>query len=68
MRGIYRPRRPERTVLKRLFSHHFERFFAEYESRFERIMAISEPGRPEVEVAKKRLAGLMPELVKLIRF
>ena len=36
MPGIYRPRHPERTVLYRVFFHHFERFVAEYESRFER--------------------------------
>jgi hypothetical protein len=34
--GIYRPRHPERTVLYRALFHHFERFVAEYESRFER--------------------------------
>jgi hypothetical protein len=34
--GIYRPRHPERTVLYRVLFHHFERFVAEYESRFER--------------------------------
>jgi len=34
--GIYRPRHPERTVLYRVLFHHFERFAAEYESRFER--------------------------------
>lgn len=36
MPGIYRPRHPERTVLYRVLLHHFERFVAEYESRFER--------------------------------
>ncbi len=35
MPGIYRPRHPERTALYRVFFHHFERFVAEYESRFE---------------------------------
>jgi len=34
--GIYSPRHPERTVLYRVFFHHFERFVAEYEGRFER--------------------------------
>ena len=36
MAGVYRPRHPERTVLYRVLFHHFERFVAEYESRFER--------------------------------
>jgi len=31
MAGVYRPRHPERTVLYRVFFHHFERFVAEYE-------------------------------------
>jgi hypothetical protein len=35
MPGIYRPRHPERTVLYRLLFHHFERFVAEYQERFE---------------------------------
>ena len=36
MAGVYRPRHPERTVLYRVLFHHFDRFLAEYESRFER--------------------------------
>ena len=36
MAGVYRPRHPERTVLYRVLFHHFERFLAEYEDRFER--------------------------------
>ena len=36
MAGIYRPRHPERTVLYRVLFHHFDRFLAEYESRFEK--------------------------------
>jgi hypothetical protein len=35
MAGTYRPRHPERTALYRVLFHHFERFLAEYESRFE---------------------------------
>ena len=31
MAGFYRPRHPERTVLYRVLSHHFERFLAAYE-------------------------------------
>ena len=34
--GVYRPRHPERTVLYRVLSHHFDRFLTEYEVRFER--------------------------------
>jgi hypothetical protein len=36
MAGFYRPRHPERTVLYRVLFHHFERFVAEYEARFEK--------------------------------
>ena len=36
MAGVYRPRHPERTVLYRVLFHHFKRFLAEYESRFEK--------------------------------
>jgi hypothetical protein len=36
MAGVYRPRHPERTVLYRVLFHHFERFVAEYEGRFEK--------------------------------
>ena len=36
MAGVYRPRHPERTVLYRVLFHHFDRFLAEYEIRFER--------------------------------
>jgi len=35
MAGVYRPRHPERTVLYRVLSRHFEQFLAEYEDRFE---------------------------------
>jgi hypothetical protein len=35
MAGFYRPRHPERTVLYRVLSHHFERFLAAYERCFE---------------------------------
>jgi hypothetical protein len=34
MAGVYRPRHPERTVLYRVLSHHFDRFLAEYEGAF----------------------------------
>ncbi len=36
MAEVYRPRRPERTVLYRVVFHYFDRFLAEYESRFEK--------------------------------
>jgi ribosomal protein S27E len=36
MAGVYRPRHPERTVLYRVLFHYFERFLAEYESRFKK--------------------------------
>jgi hypothetical protein len=36
MAGAYRPRHPERTVLYLVLFHHFDRFLAEYEDRFER--------------------------------
>jgi len=36
MAGVYRPRHPERTVLYRVLFHHFDRFLAEYEGRFEK--------------------------------
>jgi len=43
MAGIYRPRHPERTVFYRVLFHHFERFLAEYESRFEREYRLRSP-------------------------
>ncbi|MCX6563039.1 MAG: transposase zinc-binding domain-containing protein, partial [Candidatus Aminicenantes bacterium] len=43
MEGIYRPRHPERTVLYRVLFHHFERFVAEYEERFERTYGYFRP-------------------------
>jgi hypothetical protein len=43
MAGFYRPRHPERTVLYRVLSHHFERFLAEYEDRFEREYGFFRP-------------------------
>jgi len=46
--GIYRPRHPERTVLYRVLFHHFERFVAEYESRFEREYGFFRPIVKEV--------------------
>jgi hypothetical protein len=43
MAGVYRPRHPERTVLYRVLSHHFDRFLAEYETRFEKEYGFSRP-------------------------
>ena len=48
MAGVYRPRHPERTVLYRVLFHHFERFLAEYESRFEREYGYFRPIVKEV--------------------
>ena len=42
MAGVYRPRRPDRTVLYRVLFHHFERFVAEYE-RFEKAYGYFRP-------------------------
>ncbi|MGQ9672240.1 MAG: hypothetical protein ACUVV5_03790 [Candidatus Aminicenantales bacterium] len=36
MAGVYRPRHPERTALYRVLFHYFDRFLAEYDSRFEK--------------------------------
>ena len=43
MAGVYRPRHPERTVLYRVLFHHFDRFLAEYEGRFEREYGFFRP-------------------------
>jgi len=48
MAGVYRPRHPERTVLYRVLFHHFDRFLAEYESRFEREYGFFRPIVKEV--------------------
>jgi len=41
--GIYCPRHPERTILYRVLFHHFERFVAEYEERFEKAYGYFRP-------------------------
>lgn len=43
MAGVYGPRYPERTVLYRVLFHHFERFVAEYEERFEKDYGFFRP-------------------------
>jgi len=48
MAGMYRPRHPERTVHYRVLFHHFERFVAEYEGRFEREYGYFRPIVKEV--------------------
>ncbi len=48
MAGVYRPRHPERTVLYRVLFHHFDRFLAEYEGRFEREYGFLRPIVKEV--------------------
>ena len=48
MAGVYRPRHPERTVLYRVLFHYFDRFLAEYESRFEKEYGFLRPIIKEV--------------------
>jgi hypothetical protein len=48
MAGLYRPRHPERTVLYRVLFHYFDRFLAEYESRFEKEYGFFRPIIKEV--------------------
>jgi len=48
MAGVYRVRHPERTVLYRVLFHHFDRFLAEYERRFEREYGYFRPIVKEV--------------------
>jgi hypothetical protein len=45
---VYRPRHPERTVLYRVLFHYFDRFLAEYESRFEKEYGFLRPIIKEV--------------------
>jgi hypothetical protein len=48
MAGVYRPRHPERAVLYRVLFHYFDRFLAEYESRFEKEYGFLRPIIKEV--------------------
>ncbi|MGQ9673842.1 MAG: transposase zinc-binding domain-containing protein [Candidatus Aminicenantales bacterium] len=48
MPGVYRLRHPERTVLYRVLFHYFDRFLAEYESRFEKEYGFLRPIIKEV--------------------
>jgi ribosomal protein S27E len=48
MAGVYRPRHPERTVLYRVLFHYFDRFLAEYKSRFEKKYGFFRPIIKEV--------------------
>ena len=48
MAGVYRPRHPEQTVLYRVLFHYFDRFLAEYESRFEKEYGFLRPIIKEV--------------------
>jgi len=43
MAGVYRPRHPERTVLYRVLFHYFDRFLAQYETRFEKEYGFLRP-------------------------
>ena len=58
MAGVYRPRHPERTVLYQVLFHHFERFIAEYEERFEKAPRRFLPLRPPVPEPLLRGGGL----------
>ena len=66
MAGVYRPRHPERSVLHRVLSHHFERFLTEYESRFEREYGLwifpagGQGGRREVSRLRESPLRLCP--------
>ena len=64
---LYRPRHPERTVLYRVLFHYFDRFLAEYESRFEREYGYFRPiikedviTRPERPWWRRSWAGATP--------
>jgi len=46
--GVYRPRHPERTAFYRVIFHYFDRFLAEYESRFEKEYGFLRPIVKEV--------------------
>ena len=48
MTGVNRPRHPERTVFYRVLFHHFDRFLAEYETRFAREYGFFRPIVKEV--------------------
>ena len=48
MAGVYRPRHPERTVLYRVLFHNFDRFLAEYGSRFDKEYGFLRPIIKEV--------------------
>jgi hypothetical protein len=48
MAGVYHPRHPERSVLYRVIFHHFDRFLAEYEDRFEQEYGFFRPIVKEV--------------------
>jgi ribosomal protein S27E len=48
MAGVYRPRHPECTILYRVLFHHFERFVADYEERFEQTYGYFRPIVKEV--------------------
>lgn len=63
--GIYRPWHPERTVLYRVLFHYFDRFLAEYESRFEKQYGFLRPTREVLsDLVRKEL--LSPEWAERI--
>jgi hypothetical protein len=70
MAGVYRPRHPERTVLYRILFHYFDRFLAEYESRFEKAYGWLRPIVKEVTLAHheaRRAMGISLCLRKIMR-
>ena len=62
MAGVYRPRHPERSVLYRVLFHYFDRFLAEYESRFAREHSLRMEEEPDFRrfSAWLRLPGSFP--------
>jgi hypothetical protein len=56
MLGVYRPRHPERTVLYRVLFHHFKRFLADCENRFEKEYGFFRP------VIKEQVVFAIPKM------
>jgi hypothetical protein len=61
---VYRPRHPEWTVLYRVLFHCFDKFLAEYESRFEKEYGFFRPIIPSLGVAQFNEFGIwLPVIV-----